>query len=81
MMGNIQQRVFDAVPLFPAAITLDSICAVVPFDRYSVRSALVRLGRLKLVRFHGGVYRRWEHAGRPDDGRVGNLNAKRRGSG
>lgn len=78
--GNIQQKVFDAIPNFPELISLDCICAVIPCDRMSIRAALRRLRTLRKVEFvrdGEASYRRREDATRPEDGRVGNMNARR----
>lgn len=79
--GNIQQRVFDAIPLFPVAISVVGLYAAIPqFDKESVRLALHNLRKLGLVEAVPDTkfsYRRTVGAQRPQERRGG----KRSGAG
>lgn len=79
--GNIQQRVFDAIPICPVPISVVGLYAAVPhFEKKSVRLALHNLRKLGLVEAVPNTkfsYRRIAGAVRPDDGRGG----KRAGAG
>lgn len=68
---NIQQRVFDAFPDWPGLITLESVCAALPFfDQTSVRNAVNNLRRCGIVEKDqrgSGSYRLRKNARRPVD--------------
>lgn len=79
---NIEQRVFDALPAFPGAVTVYEIYNRVPLLRESIQEALKRLRERAVVEFAPGTrytYRRVEGATRPPDRRAGNANKRGRG--
>jgi hypothetical protein len=72
--GNIQQRVFDAMPAYPIPINLFALYELVPCDHRSIQSAIANLRALHLVEAVPGTrftYRRTEQATRPIDRRGG----------
>lgn len=70
--GNIQQRVFETVPLHPAAIPIFGLYEHLPFDRRSIQNAvaaLVKRGFLEPIRGSRLSYRRVTGVSTPEDGR------------
>lgn len=70
--GNIEQRVFDAMPSYPATVHLRELYGTLPFDHRSVQYALKRMRDQGFVaqRSHF-LWGRTENAMRPDDRRGG----------
>lgn len=70
--GNIQQRVFDAIPGEPLSISTSSIYSLLPFAPRSIQSALTELQAQRLVeKIARFTYRRVDGAQRPTDKRGG----------
>lgn len=68
--GNIQQRVFDAIPGEPLSISTSSLYSLLPFAHRSIQTALTALQEQhKVEQIARFTYRRIANAERPIDNR------------
>lgn len=58
MIGYMAQRIYEVLPADCSSVTLDQLCAVLCYNRLSIRKALFRMHH------HNGVIGVWRGPGR-----------------